>query len=132
MSDLKLKIDTADAYFYPDLMVTCETAPDSHFREQPKLIIEVLSDSTAKYDQDGKRQVYQTLESLGICRGCAKLHGRARLPSSRDGLGDDDVYLWHDHSPAFFGTGGRHRANLRIGLGLTVNCGIENLPYPLQ
>ncbi len=64
MSDLKLKVDTADAYFYPDLMITCETAPDSHFREKPKLIIEVLSDSTAKYDQDGKRRMYQTLESL--------------------------------------------------------------------
>lgn len=64
MSGLKLKLDTANAYFYPDLMVTCETATDSHFREQPKLIVEVLSDSTAKYDQDGKRQMYQTLESL--------------------------------------------------------------------
>ena len=64
MSDLKLKVDTADAYFYPDLMVTCETAPDSHFREQPKLIVEVLSDSTAKYDQDGKRRMYQSIESL--------------------------------------------------------------------
>jgi Uma2 family endonuclease len=64
MSDLKLKVDTADAYFYPDLMVTCETAPDSHFREQPKLIIEVLSDSTAKHDQDGKRRMYQSIESL--------------------------------------------------------------------
>jgi Uma2 family endonuclease len=64
MSDLKLKVDTADAYFYPDLMVTCETAPDSLFREQPKLIVEVLSDSTAKYDQDGKRRMYQSIESL--------------------------------------------------------------------
>ena len=64
MSDLKLKVDTADAYFYPDLMVTCETAPDSHFREQPKLVIEVLSDSTAKFDREDKRQMYQSLPSL--------------------------------------------------------------------
>jgi Uma2 family endonuclease len=64
MSDVKLKVDAADAYFYPDLMVTCETAPDSHYREQPKLVIEVLSDSTAKYDQNGKREMIQRLESL--------------------------------------------------------------------
>ncbi len=64
MSDLKLKVEAADAFFYPDLMVSCETAPDSHYREQPKLIVEVLSDSTAKYDQDGKRRMYQTLASL--------------------------------------------------------------------
>lgn len=64
MSDLKLKVATADAYFYPDLMITCETAPDSHYREQPKLVIEVLSDSTAKFDREDKRQIYQALESL--------------------------------------------------------------------
>ncbi len=64
MSDVKLKVEAADAYFYPDVMVTCETAPDSHFREQPKLIIEVLSDSTAKFDREDKRRMYQSLESL--------------------------------------------------------------------
>jgi Uma2 family endonuclease len=64
MSDVKLKVSTADAYFYPDLMVTCETAPDSYFREQPKLVVEVLSDSTAKYDREDKRQMYQSLLSL--------------------------------------------------------------------
>jgi len=64
MSDVKLKIAKAEAYFYPDVMVTCETAADSHYREQPKLVIEVLSDSTAKYDREGKRLLYQTLDSL--------------------------------------------------------------------
>lgn len=64
MSDVKLKVEAADAYFYPDLMVTCETAPDSHFRQQPKLVIEVLSDSTAKYDREDKRRMYQSLDSL--------------------------------------------------------------------
>lgn len=64
MSDVKLKVAAADAFFYPDLMVTCETAPDSHFREQPKLVVEVLSDSTAKFDREDKRQLYQSLDSL--------------------------------------------------------------------
>lgn len=64
MSDVKLKVAAADGYYYPDLMITCETAPDSHYREQPKLLIEVMSDSTAKYDREDKRRMYQTLESL--------------------------------------------------------------------
>lgn len=64
MSDVKLKVAAAESYFYPDLMVTCETAPDSYYREQPKLVIEVMSDSTAKFDRDEKRHRYQTLESL--------------------------------------------------------------------
>jgi len=64
MSDLKLKVGEADAYYYPDLMVSCEKAPDSHYREQPVLIVEVLSDSTAKQDTGGKWRAYQTLETL--------------------------------------------------------------------
>ena len=64
MSDVKLKMAKAEAYLYPNVMVTCETASDSHYREQPKLVIEVLSDSTAKYDREGKRLLYQTLDSL--------------------------------------------------------------------
>jgi Uma2 family endonuclease len=64
MSDVKLKVAAADAYYYPDLMITCEPAPDSHYREQPKLVIEVMSDSTAKSDREDKRRMYQTLESL--------------------------------------------------------------------
>jgi Uma2 family endonuclease len=64
MSDVKLKVAAAEAYFYPDLMVTCETASDSHYREQPKLVVEVLSDSTAHYDQNAKREMIQRLDSL--------------------------------------------------------------------
>ncbi|MBS1212669.1 MAG: Uma2 family endonuclease [Proteobacteria bacterium] len=64
MSDVKLKVDSASAFYYPDLMVSDEPAPDSYYREQPKLIVEVLSDSTARYDFGDKRRAYQSLESL--------------------------------------------------------------------
>lgn len=64
MSDVKLKVDADSAYYYPDLMVSCEKAPDSNYRAQPVLIAEVLSDSTAKNDTGDKRRAYQKLESL--------------------------------------------------------------------
>lgn len=64
MSDVKLKVAADSAYYYPDLMVSCEKAPDSHYRAQPVLIVEVLSDSTAKTDTGDKRRAYQKLESL--------------------------------------------------------------------
>jgi Uma2 family endonuclease len=64
MSDMKLKLDADSAYYYPDLMVSCEKAPDSHYREQPVLVVEVLSDSTAKNDAGDKRRAYQKLDSL--------------------------------------------------------------------
>jgi len=64
MADVKLKVEAADAFYYPDLMVTCEPAPDSHYRQQPTLVVEVLSESTAAYDAGAKRLDYQKLESL--------------------------------------------------------------------
>ena len=64
MADVKLKVQAANAFYYPDLMVTCESPADSHYREQPKLIVEVLSESTATFDAGNKRRDYQKLESL--------------------------------------------------------------------
>jgi Uma2 family endonuclease len=66
MADLKLHIEAVDAFFYPDVMVSCH--PDDNkakqFLSQPKLIVEVLSDSTAAYDRGGKFAAYRKLESL--------------------------------------------------------------------
>lgn len=66
MADMKLKVEAADAFFYPDVMVSCH--PDDRktpqFISQPTLIVEVLSDSTADYDRGGKFVAYRKLESL--------------------------------------------------------------------
>ena len=64
MADLKLKLGLGDSYYYPDLMVSCEKAASRYFRERPTLLVEVLSDSTAKFDAGEKRQDYQNLPSL--------------------------------------------------------------------
>jgi len=64
MADVKAKLDQADAYYYPDVMVSCEKAVSVYHREQPCLIIEVLSESTAKFDTGDKRRDYQALPSL--------------------------------------------------------------------
>jgi Uma2 family endonuclease len=66
MADMKLKVEAADAFFYPDVMVSCH--PDDRraqqFISQPTLVVEVLSDSTADYDRGGKFVAYRKLESL--------------------------------------------------------------------
>lgn len=64
IADVKLRVGAADAYYYPDLMVSCEKAVDRHYREQPVLVVEVLSESTAAYDAGDKRRAYQSVESL--------------------------------------------------------------------
>ncbi|WP_088279389.1 Uma2 family endonuclease [Ideonella sp. A 288] len=55
-----------DAAFYPDVFVTCDAADlktDMVFR-QPRLVVEVLSDSTQAYDRGLKFAAYRQIASL--------------------------------------------------------------------
>jgi len=66
ISDVKLRIDAADSFFYPDVMVTCSTADAANrlVKREPLLAVEVLSPSTAAYDRGEKFAAYRTLETL--------------------------------------------------------------------
>ncbi|PPD55648.1 MAG: hypothetical protein CTY11_01365, partial [Methylomonas sp.] len=66
IADLKLRIEVVDAFFYPDVMVSCNAEDNQakQFISQPALIAEVLSDSTAAYDRGDKFAAYRKLESL--------------------------------------------------------------------
>jgi len=66
IADLKLKVEAADAFFYPDVMVSCHHSDlvNQQFIANPTLIVEVLSDSTADYDRGGKFVAYRKLDSL--------------------------------------------------------------------
>lgn len=63
-SDMKIRADNGKKYFYPDVVVCCNQEGESDFTESPRLIVEVLSDSTRKFDKDLKRKIYQTIPSL--------------------------------------------------------------------
>ncbi len=66
VSDVKVKDQKNNRYFYPDLVVTC--APEDlrarDFVQSPKVIVEVLSPSTAGYDRSQKLKYYRQFESL--------------------------------------------------------------------
>jgi Uma2 family endonuclease len=65
VESLKLQV-AEDAVFYPDLFVTCDRrdlVTDMIFRK-PKLIVEVLSDSTQAYDRGLKFAAYRQIEEL--------------------------------------------------------------------
>lgn len=52
-------------FYYPDLLLSCDpTDRETYYRSKPCLLIEVLSDSTARMDSREKRLAYQTLPSL--------------------------------------------------------------------
>lgn len=66
--DMKLRIDAADAVFYPDVLVTCDPRDKGAYadtaKRHPSLIVEVLSDSTAAYDRGLKFEHYRNIETL--------------------------------------------------------------------
>jgi Uma2 family endonuclease len=68
MADVKLRVQAADAYFYPDIVVTCDPRDladgNALAVQHPWLVVEVLSDSTALYDRGKKFEVYRQLPSL--------------------------------------------------------------------
>jgi Uma2 family endonuclease len=63
---MKVRILDRNCFYYPDVMVTCnpqdQTTPT--YKQFPKLIVEVLSNSTEAFDRGDRFADYQTLESL--------------------------------------------------------------------
>jgi Uma2 family endonuclease len=63
----KTRVESSNAYYYPDVVVSCDDR-DRPSKEQyiqyPRLIIEVLSPSTARFDRTEKFADYRTIPSL--------------------------------------------------------------------
>lgn len=65
MNDMKVRIETAKSYYYPDIAITCESfEAKSVFKCSPVILIEVLSPSTAQIDRREKLIAYQAITSL--------------------------------------------------------------------
>ena len=66
MSDMRLHVAAANSYFYPDILVTCSALDlaSSMVKTEPRLIVEVLSPSTAAYDRGLKFSHYRRIASL--------------------------------------------------------------------
>ena len=66
ISDMKLQVAEDNAFFYPDVFVTCAEADraQSHFKSAPTLVAEVLSPSTSAFDRGAKFAAYRKLTDL--------------------------------------------------------------------
>lgn len=62
-ADVKLRVEAADCFFYPDVMVTCGAADKAQrlIKREPVLVVEVLSPSTAAFDRGDKFADYRLL-----------------------------------------------------------------------
>lgn len=66
MADMKVQAAEDEAYFYPDVLVTCDPVDHraDHYMRAPKVIVEVLSPTTAAYDRGEKFATYRRIPSL--------------------------------------------------------------------
>lgn len=66
IQDVKLRVDAASAFYYPDIIVACDPAGDDQdvYVSDATLVVEVLSKSTEAYDRGDKLKAYITLPSL--------------------------------------------------------------------
>lgn len=66
IADMKLRVEAADASYYPDVMVSCDRRDHAAdlYLSHPILLVEVLSDSTAAFDRGNKFADYRKLDSL--------------------------------------------------------------------
>ncbi|WP_373053979.1 Uma2 family endonuclease [Thioalkalivibrio sp.] len=67
MADMKLRVEVAGevAFYYPDLLLSCDPQDrETYFRQRPCLIVEVLSEATARIDRREKLYAYTQIPSL--------------------------------------------------------------------
>jgi Uma2 family endonuclease len=66
VSDVKVQANQNNRYFYPDLVVSCNSVDlqSRQFINHPQVIIEVLSPSTASYNRGDKFKYYRQISSL--------------------------------------------------------------------
>lgn len=66
ISDMKLRVEEDNAFFYPDVFVSCAEADraQSHHKSAASLVVEVLSPSTSAYDRGAKFASYRKLTTL--------------------------------------------------------------------
>ena len=67
-SDQRVYVEATGEYFYPDVLVTCVepllVEPKPRSLVNPQLIVEVLSESTERYDRGEKWLAYRMIPSL--------------------------------------------------------------------
>ncbi|WP_246312029.1 Uma2 family endonuclease [Pseudaquabacterium terrae] len=110
INDVKLRVAPADAYFYPDVMVTCSAVDAAHrlIKSEPLLVIEVLSPGTAGYDRGDKFAAYRMLASL---REYVLADPRSRRCDVHR-RGDDGLWILHPFDAAE----GVHLASVELSI----------------
>ncbi len=107
LSDQRVKVDATGLYTYPDLSIVCGppeyALEDRNTLVNPRVAIEVLSDSTERYDRTVKFRHYKQLPSLMeyvlVAQNEAAIERFTRLPdgtwAQSEFIGLDAVLTLH-------------------------------------
>ncbi len=88
MSDMKVRLNVAgeDAFYYPDLVLASDPQDrERYYRSRPCLIVEVLSEATARIDRREKLLAYTGIDSLQEYLLLAQDRPEAELHRRQDG-----------------------------------------------
>jgi len=67
INDMKAKIQLANAFYYPDVLVACDpTDQAKYYRERPVVVVEVLSPDTRRTDEHEKAMAYRLVSSVKV------------------------------------------------------------------
>ena len=96
MNDVRLRIAKANAYYYPDLLVSCVRGGQPMDLESGEvddvvLIVEVLSQSTEAIDRREKLLAYRTLASLAEYALISQDQARIEIHRRRGDIGWDKI-----------------------------------------
>ena len=68
-SDTKVRVrfPTHTRFYYPDAQVVCRPGPmDATFQDEPSVVVEVISESTRRTDEQEKREAYLSMSSVSV------------------------------------------------------------------
>lgn len=120
IGEVKLRVEAADSFFYPDVMVTCSAADAANrlVKREPVLTVEVLSPSTAAYDRGEKFAAYRMIPTL---REYVMIDPRSRRCDAYR-KGDDGLWVLNPFEP------GQGLALASIDLVLSAETVWEDVP----
>jgi Uma2 family endonuclease len=62
---VRVRMATQTRFYYPDVQIVCRPAPpDQLFQDEPSVIIEVISESSRRTDEQEKREAYLSINSV--------------------------------------------------------------------
>ncbi|MBP6765187.1 MAG: Uma2 family endonuclease [Rubrivivax sp.] len=102
IADTRLRVEAADVYCYPDVMVTCSAADaaDPMTVREPVLVVEVLSPSTAAHDRGDKFATCRLLPSLREYVLIDPVTRRSDVFRKGKGEGECGLWVLHPFEPA--------------------------------